>query len=105
LFSPLAAALREGAPLLPADAVSARLSLVQAYRAVLLRDPRLPEEALPSEWPGVAARRLFSELYRKISPLADDYIGTHFEGRDGYLPARTDEVVARLQSLAIETAA
>lgn len=105
LFSPLAAALHEGAALLPVDAVSARLLLVQAYRAVLLRDPRLPEEALPSDWPGVAARRLFSELYRRISPLADDYIGTHFEGRDGYLPARTDEVVVRLQFLAIEAAA
>lgn len=102
LFSPLAAALREGAVLRPADAVSARLLLVQAYRAVLLRDPRLPSNALPADWPGIASRRLFSELYRKISPLADEYIGTHFEGRDGYLPIRTDEVVARLQSLARE---
>ncbi|MCO6179376.1 PaaX family transcriptional regulator C-terminal domain-containing protein [Ciceribacter sp. RN22] len=99
LFSPLAELLKQGADLPPADAISARLLLVQAYRAVLLRDPRLPDEALPKDWPGHAARRLFSALYREISPLADDYIGAHFEGRDGRLPTRTDEVLTRLRSL------
>lgn len=100
LFSPLLAALERGETLLSADSVSARLLLVQAYRAVLLRDPRLPAEALPGDWPGPAARRLFGRLYRALSPSADGYIGAQFEGRDGPLPAQTEETAARLQSLA-----
>ncbi len=39
----------------PRSAVAVRLLLVHLYRAVLLRDPRLPVEALPSDWP--AAKR------------------------------------------------
>ena len=102
LFSPLMTALERGETLLPADAVSARLLLVQAYRAVLLRDPRLPADALPKDWPGLAARQLFVQLYRSLSPLADAYIGAQFEGRDGPLPIETAETRARLDSLAFE---
>ncbi|HCL63380.1 MAG TPA: PaaX family transcriptional regulator [Rhizobium sp.] len=102
LFSPLMTALERGETLLPADAVSARLLLVQAYRAVLLRDPRLPANALPEDWPGLAARQLFGRLYRSLSPLADAYIGAQFEGRDGPLPIETAETRARLDSLASE---
>lgn len=104
LFSPLSAALEQGETLLPADAVSARLLLVQVYRAVLLRDPRLPADALPLDWPGLAARRLFARLYRSLSPLADAHIAARLEGRDGHLPAETAETAARLQSLSLETA-
>lgn len=103
LFSPLSTALKRGETLLPADAVSARILLVQTYRAVLLRDPRLPADALPKDWPGLAARQLFGLLYQSLSPLADAYIGGQFEGRDGPLPAETAETKARLDSLALET--
>ncbi|HCL64613.1 MAG TPA: PaaX family transcriptional regulator [Rhizobium sp.] len=102
LFSPLSTALKRGETLLAADAVSARLLLVQAYRAVLLCDPRLPAEALPADWPGAAARRLFARLYRALSPMADAYIAMQFEGRDAHLPAETAETAARLQALALE---
>jgi phenylacetic acid degradation operon negative regulatory protein len=102
LFSPLVATLDHGDALRPADAVSARLLLVQAYRAVLLRDPRLPAVALPENWPGLPARRLFTHLYRALSPAADAFIGSQYEGRDGHLPKETAETAARLQSLALD---
>ncbi len=102
LFSPLMTALERGETLLPADAVSTRILLVQAYRVVLLRDPRLPVDALSADWPGADARRLFARLYRSLSPLADAYIGAQFEGRDGLLPAETAETAARLEMLALE---
>ncbi|NML74808.1 PaaX family transcriptional regulator [Rhizobium sp. S-51] len=102
LFSPLADALDRGERLAPVDAVSVRLMLVQAYRSVLLRDPRLPPDALPPTWPGPVARRLFRSLYLALSPSADAHIAAHFEGRDGHLGAETDETRARRQSLAGE---
>ncbi len=69
-----------------AQALAARLLLVHAWRHALLRDPRLPPEALPADWPGHAARDLFHRLYAALSPLADSHIGRRFEGAQGLLP-------------------
>lgn len=98
-FSPLGDRLASGLPVSAETALVARLLLVHAYRGALLRDPRLPEAALPGDWPGEAARTLFAQLYRTLSPAADSYIGTRFEGGAGLLPARTAETQARLLAL------
>ncbi|MCB1390996.1 MAG: PaaX family transcriptional regulator [Rhodobacteraceae bacterium] len=77
-----------------AEALAARLLLVHAWRHALLRDPRLPPEALPLDWPGHAARSLFHRLYAVLSPAADSHVGTRFEGPQGRLaliPARHAE--------------
>ena len=74
-----------------AEALTARLLLVHAWRGALLRDPRLPAAALPADWPGHAARALFHRLYAALSPLADSQIGARFEGAAGLLPARPAE--------------
>ena len=71
-----------------AEALAARLLLVHAWRHALLRDPRLPTEALPADWPGHAARELFHRLYAALSPAADSHIGARFEGPQGLLPGR-----------------
>lgn len=70
-----------------AEALAARLLLVHAWRHALLRDPRLPPEALPADWPGHAARALFHRLYAALSPAADSHVGARFEGAEGRLPA------------------
>lgn len=83
LFAPL-----EGlAPATGAEALAARLLLVHAWRQALLRDPRLPAEALPADWPGHAARALFHRLYAALSPAADSQIAARFEGPQGLLGA------------------
>ena len=97
LFAPLLAAPDPN--LSPADALRARLLLVQAYRAALLRDPRLPAEALPDDWPAAPAARLFAKTYLALSPLADRHIAARLEGRDGPLAEATDETRARLARL------
>ncbi|MDR5654162.1 PaaX family transcriptional regulator C-terminal domain-containing protein [Ruixingdingia sedimenti] len=81
------------------DALVARLLLVHVYRNVMLRDPRLPQAALPPGWQGHAARDLFRRLYRRLSPGAERHIAARFEGVDGFLPARTPETEARLAGL------
>jgi len=75
-------------PATGAEALTARLLLVHAWRHALLRDPRLPAEALPADWPGHAARELFHRLYAALSPAADSHIGARFEGPQGLLPGR-----------------
>lgn len=79
-----------------AAALTARLLLVHAWRHALLRDPRLPDAALPADWPGHAARALFHRLYAALSPAADSQIGTRFEGAQGPLPVSTPHLTARL---------
>lgn len=98
-FSPL-----DGLALAGAEALSARLLLVHAWRQVLLRDPRLPAEALPADWPGHAARRLFHRLYRALTPEADSWIGARFEGAAGLLACQTPATRARLAGEEIEPA-
>ncbi|GGW42107.1 PaaX family transcriptional regulator [Gemmobacter lanyuensis] len=99
-FSPLHEALLVGETLAPADALTARLLLVQVYRSALLRDPGLPAAALPDRWQGAAARRLFDDLYARLSPLADAEVARKLEGSDGPLPAETPETINRINNLA-----
>ena len=94
-FGPLA-----GAGFSPADALIARLLLVHQYRGVLLRDPGLPPDALPPDWPGTDAQALFRDLYAALTPLAEAHIGRVMEGEDGPLPEATPRTRARLSALA-----
>lgn len=95
--------LASGEPLHGADAMTARLMLVHDYRSVLLRDPRLPIEALPQDWPGNAARTLFADLYRRLSPETDRYTGMHLQSVSGILPASTEATEKRLRTIAGNT--
>ena len=97
-FGPLDAALKGGS-LSDEAALVARLLLVHVYRNVMLRDPRLPQNALPPDWKGQEARALFRRLYRRLSPSAERHIAARFEGVDGNLPARTTASEARIGAL------
>jgi phenylacetic acid degradation operon negative regulatory protein len=82
-----------------AEALTARLVLVHAYRDALLRDPRLPAEALPADWPGHAARALFARTYLALSKAADSHVARAFSATDGPLAATTALTSARLAQL------
>ena len=60
-FEPLRAWIGRGERLAEADAFTARILLIHHYRRVVLRDPLLPTELLPADWPGKAARQLCNE--------------------------------------------
>ncbi len=98
-FGGLEGATAAGGRIGAGDALIARLLLVHVYRGVLLRDPRLPEAALPDDWPGFAARRLFRRLYKDLSPDADAAVARLLEGGDRPLPETTPRTEARLFAL------
>ena len=102
LFAPLERDGEDGSAEMEADALPLRLLLVHHYRRARLKDPRLPAEALPADWPGGEARALFARLYRRLSPLADRHVGECFENESGKLPRETDETRARLAELATD---
>ncbi|MEZ5750849.1 MAG: PaaX family transcriptional regulator C-terminal domain-containing protein [Paracoccaceae bacterium] len=95
-FTPLVPAARA---LAPDEALTARLLLVHAWRLALLRDPRLPAEALPADWPGDAARSLFARLYLALSPQAESRIEAMMESGAGPLPGTNPQTRARHESL------
>jgi phenylacetic acid degradation operon negative regulatory protein len=45
-----------------ADPLAARLSIVAEWLQAIRRDPRLPAQHLPSDWPAAAAQGLFHQL-------------------------------------------
>ena len=89
-FGELADLIATGTRLSPADCLVARLLLVHRFRLVVLRDPRLPQSALPDDWPGEAARSLFNALYLRLSPHADLHVSRHFVTSTGALPEASD---------------
>ena len=98
-FARLADLLADGARLGAAESLVARLVLVHQFRLVVLRDPRLPQAALPEDWPGEEARRLFADLYLRLSPEADQHVARHFVTVDGGLPEASEATLRRLSLL------
>ena len=82
-----------------AQALEARVLLVHAFRAVALRDPALPPEALPDDWAGERARRAFAEAYLGLSGAADSHVAENFEAADGPLPGLSAEGEDRIVQL------
>jgi phenylacetic acid degradation operon negative regulatory protein len=85
-FRPLIKAHGKDANVSPKSAFLIRTLLIQEYRKVLLRDPQLPAELLPSDWHGTAAYQLCRNLYQAVYSAADDYLTTTMESADGALP-------------------
>lgn len=86
LFRPLWQVLREQDQLRPEDCFLARTLLIHEYRRLLLRDPQLPDELLPGDWEGRAARQLCRNIYRLIHAKAEDWLNRNLETADGPLP-------------------
>ena len=58
----------------PEEAFVARTELVHAWRLFLFRDPGLPDEVLPSSWPGRAAAERFDARARELLPAAGAWV-------------------------------
>ena len=83
----------------PDEALTLRLMLVHIFRAIVLRDPDLPKELLPSDWYGGQARSLFAELYLRLSPPAELAIQEHFVDANGPLTADLSRLARRITDL------
>ena len=68
-WSPVGRALRTGG-LSSSDALVARTQIMDTYRRFPGMDPQLPLRLMPTGWPREAARRLFTEAYDWLGPLA-----------------------------------
>ena len=69
--------LQSGPDLEPAEAVALRTIAVHLYRRLVLRDPLLPSEALPSDWAGAKARVLFTTLNQRLYRTSEHWLEAH----------------------------
>ena len=58
----------------PQQCFVVRTMLIHAYRRVLLRDPLLPAELLPLDWPGAAAYALCRDFYQLTHRCAERHL-------------------------------
>jgi phenylacetic acid degradation operon negative regulatory protein len=56
------------------DALRLRIQLVAAYRHFPFRDPDLPVELLPGDWPGRRAHELFVAAHEELARPADTFV-------------------------------
>lgn len=72
-----------------------RTLLIHNYRKILLKDPQLPVELLPSDWAGSAARALCREIYIRVFAAAEMHISNYLESASGALPAANSATYQR----------
>ncbi len=63
----------------PHRAFGLRILMIHDYRRVLLKDPDLPEDLMPPDWKGIAARNLCAAIYKQLIGPAEDYLDATLE--------------------------
>lgn len=81
--------MQENEQLEPVQAFQIRTLLIHYYRRILLKDPALPLELLPTDWPAISARTLSMNIYKKVFELADEYFLSVAATAEGPMPNAT----------------
>ena len=97
-FEPLHAALEGGVRLSDLDALVARILLIHEYRRIVLRDPVLPAEILPEDWPGATARSLCAAIYRHVVPGSERWLDQNATNENGEPLPRSSAIESRFRA-------
>ena len=83
-LTPLGRALERGARLSPLDAMAARVLVDHSWRRIVLRDPGLPADLLPADWPGETTRTRVKAVYAALAEPSEAWLDA------SGLPAQVD---------------
>lgn len=72
----------------PRQAFEMRILMIHDYRRVLLKDPDLPDDLMPRDWKGIAARNLCAAIYKQLVELAETYLDETLDDTSHSKPAR-----------------
>lgn len=72
-----------------------RILLMHEFRRILLRDPQLPSELLPGNWPGHYARELCRDIYSLVLEGSEQYLAEIADAPSGKLPPATRDLYLR----------
>lgn len=98
VFQPLLDALEGGVNPSDAEAIVARILLIHEFRRIVLRDPNLPDDLLPPDWPGAVARRLCSALYARLAPASEHWLDANGLDESGALRRPAFDMAGRFSS-------
>ncbi|MBF0280576.1 MAG: phenylacetic acid degradation operon negative regulatory protein PaaX [SAR324 cluster bacterium] len=76
-----------------------RILLINDYRWIVLNDPHLPLDLLPVDWPRSTARKLCSNIYKKVAEPAEARISSIFETANGPVPEASESYFKRFGEL------
>ena len=91
--------MQENEQLEPVQAFQIRTLLIHYYRRILLKDPALPLELLPTDWPAISARTLSMNIYKKVFEPADEYFLSVAATAEGPMPNATAQYWRRFGGL------
>ena len=97
VFGPLRDALVAGGRLTDLESMVMRTLLIHQYRRIVLRDPILPPEILPNEWPGPAARALCAEIYACVLAASERWLDQNAMNESGACPPASGDVLDRFK--------
>ena len=81
------------------DAFKMRLLVIHFYRRIIVKDPDLPTELLPEDWPRKEAEQLTINIYRKVHAKAMTYVMDSSETPNGKLPVPSPNYYIRFGGL------
>lgn len=101
-FRPVWQALDGADDLDPRRCFLLRTLMIHDFRRILLRDPMLPPDLLPPDWPGQASRMLTRNIYRLILGPSESFVMNSLTTADGPLPEASPAFFDRFGGLADE---
>lgn len=81
------------------DAFKMRLLVIHFYRRIIVKDPELPCELLPKDWPRKEAEQLTVNIYRKVHAKAQKSLMDSSETPNGKLPLPSPNYYIRFGGL------
>src|SRR5690606_18079189 len=84
------------------DAVQAfqiRILLIHQFRRILLKDPNLPFELLPTDWLSLIARNLSTNLYQAVFMAGDEFFLNVARTAEGSMPPAHPQFYKRFGGL------
>ncbi len=84
-FKVISSLLEEGESFSMSEAFVIRVLLVHDFRRAILKDIRIPDELLPSRWPGRFAEELAADIYLEVASESCAYIRSELENEKGLM--------------------
>lgn len=86
----------------PVQAFQIRILLIHQYRRILLKDPNLPFELLPSNWLSLNARNLTTNLYQTVVSAGEEFFMDTARTSEGSMPVVHPQFNKRFGGLRLE---
>lgn len=97
VFQPIGRRLENGLKLSDIESLILRLLLIHDYRRAVLRDPLLPPQLLPADWPGHEARRVCGRIYVAVLAASERWLDANGASENGPLPPADSAVFRRFR--------